>query len=142
MLGRLFPLLPFLALPLYALPADSIRVDILITGGTVLTMVGPNLEHGSVAIRDGAIVDVGPSAEIDGKYAAKTVIRAGGMAVVPGFVNTHTHVPMVLFRGIADDRELMDWLTNFIFPAEAQNVYPEFARWARRAQPTGPFRPA
>ncbi len=108
------------------------NIDILITGGTVITMAGPNIERGSVAIDDGAIVAVGPSSEIDAKYAAKTVIRAGGMAVTPGFVNAHTHVPMTLFRGIADDRDLMDWLTNFIFPAEAKNVDREFVKWGTR----------
>lgn len=108
------------------------KIDILITGGTVVTMAGPNLEQGSVAIKDGEIVAVGPSSEIDGKYTAKTVIRAGGHAVLPGFVNAHTHAAMVLFRGIADDRELMDWLTNFIFPAEAKNVDREFVKWGTR----------
>lgn len=117
-----------LALPL----AAAERADILITGGTVVTMAGPNLERGSVVIRGGEIVDVGPSGEIDRKYNAKTVIRAGGHAVTPGFVNAHTHVPMTLFRGIADDRELMDWLTNFIFPAEAKNVDREFVKWGTR----------
>src|SRR5688572_7943041 len=109
------------------------RADILITGGTVVTMAGPNIEQGSVAIRNGEIVAVGPSSEIDGNFRhAKTVIRAGGHAVLPGFVNAHTHVPMTLFRGIADDRELMDWLTNFIFPAEAKNVDREFVKWGTR----------
>src|SRR5688500_7203148 len=108
------------------------RADILITGGTVITMAGPNIENGSVAIRDGEIVAVGASADVDAKYSAKTVIRAGGHAVVPGFVNAHTHAPMTLFRGIADDRELMDWLTNFIFPAEAKNVDREFVKWGTR----------
>ena len=108
------------------------RADILITGGTVVTMAGPNIERGSVVIRGGEIVDVGPSSEVDKKYTAKTVIRAGGHAVTPGFVNAHTHVPMTLFRGIADDRELMDWLTNFIFPAEAKNVDREFVKWGTR----------
>lgn len=113
------------------LPAAE-RVDILITGGTVVTMAGANIERGSVAIRNGEIVAVGPSSEVDRKYTAKTVIRAGGMAVVPGFVNAHTHVPMTLFRGIADDRDLMDWLTNYIFPAEAKNVDREFVKWGTR----------
>lgn len=108
------------------------RADILITGGTVVTMAGPNIENGSVAIRDGAIVAVGPSKDVDGRFRAKTTIRAGGHAVVPGFVNAHTHAPMTLFRGIADDRDLMDWLTNFIFPAEAKNVDAEFVRWGTR----------
>ncbi len=112
--------------------AAAEKIDILITGGTVVTMAGPNIENGSVAIRDGEIVGVGASSEIDARYAAKTVIRAGGHAVVPGFVNAHTHAPMVLFRGIADDRDLMDWLTNFIFPAEAKNVDREFVKWGMR----------
>ena len=116
-----------LAIPAYGDPAD-----ILITGATVVTMAGPNIDNGSVAIRNGEIVAVGPSSEVDAKYKAKTVIRARGMAVVPGFVNAHTHVPMTLFRGIADDRELMDWLTNFIFPAEAKNVDRDFVKWGTR----------
>lgn len=116
-----------------ALPAIAAeKADLLITGGTVVTMAGPNLERGSVVVRDGEIIDVGPSADIDGKYNAKQTIRAGGMAVTPGFVNAHTHAPMVLFRGIADDRDLMDWLTNFIFPAEAKNVDREFVKWGTR----------
>ncbi|HEX8411412.1 MAG TPA: amidohydrolase [Thermoanaerobaculia bacterium] len=123
-------LLLTLLLALPSLAAE--RIDILITGGTVLTMAGPNIERGSVAIRDGEIVAVGPSSEVDKKYSAKTVIKAGGHAVLPGFVNAHTHVPMTLFRGIADDRELMDWLTNFIFPAEAKNVDREFVKWGTR----------
>lgn len=108
------------------------KIDILITGGTVVTMAGPNIERGSVAIRNGEIVAVGPSSEVDKNYRAKQVIKAGGHAVVPGFVNAHTHVPMTLFRGIADDRDLMDWLTNFMFPAEAKNVDREFVKWGTR----------
>jgi 5-methylthioadenosine/S-adenosylhomocysteine deaminase len=129
MLRRLL-LLSALTFALTATAAE--KIDILITGGTVVTMAGPNVENGSVAIRDGEIVAVGASSEIDGKYAAKTVIHAGGHAVVPGFVNAHTHAPMVLFRGIADDRDLMDWLTNYIFPAEAKNVDREFVKWGMR----------
>ena len=121
-----------LAALLCAAAAHARTVDILITGGTVVTMAGDNIEHGSVAIDDGAIVAVGPSSEIDKKYPGRTTIRARGMAVLPGFVNAHTHVPMTLFRGIADDRELMDWLRNFIFPAEAKNVDREFVKWGTR----------
>lgn len=117
-----------LAVPTFA----AERADLLITGGTVVTMAGPNIERGSVVIRDGEIIDVGPSAEIDKNYTARQTIRAGGHAVTPGFVNAHTHVPMTLFRGIADDRDLMDWLTNYIFPAEAKNVDREFVKWGTR----------
>jgi 5-methylthioadenosine/S-adenosylhomocysteine deaminase len=51
---------------------------------------------------------------------------------MPGLINTHTHVPMVLFRGIADDLVLMEWLQKYIFPAEAKNVDEEFVRWGTR----------
>lgn len=123
-----------LALPLLA-GGDSIKrraADIIITGGTVVTMAGPNIPDGSVVIRNGEIIDVGPSAQIDAKYKAAKRIDARGKAVLPGFVNAHTHVPMTLFRGIADDRDLMDWLTNFIFPAEARNVDRDFVKWGTR----------
>jgi 5-methylthioadenosine/S-adenosylhomocysteine deaminase len=133
MMARVSAALTFaflLATSAFAAPRKS--VDILITGGTVITMAGPNIENGSVAIKDGGIVAVGASTEIDETYSAKTTIRAGGMAVLPGFVNAHTHVPMTLFRGIADDRDLMDWLTHFIFPAEAKNVDREFVKWGTR----------
>ena len=115
-----------------AFPLSARNIDTLITGGTIVTMAGANIERGSVAIHNGEIVAVGPSSEVDRNYTAKTKINAAGMAVLPGFVNAHTHVPMTLFRGIADDRDLMDWLTNFIFPAEAKNVDREFVKWGTR----------
>ncbi|HET7712626.1 MAG TPA: amidohydrolase [Thermoanaerobaculia bacterium] len=107
-------------------------VDIIVTGGTVMTMAGPNVANGAVAIKNGRIVEVGKASEIASRYTAKTKVDATGMAILPGFVNSHTHVPMTLFRGIADDRDLMDWLTNFIFPAEAKNVDAEFVKWGTR----------
>jgi 5-methylthioadenosine/S-adenosylhomocysteine deaminase len=106
----------------------SQTVDIVIAGGTVLTMAGPNIPNGGVAIDKGKIVAVG---DVSG-YRGKETIDARGNAVLPGFVNAHTHVPMVLFRGIADDRELMDWLTHYIFPAEAKNVSADFVKWGTR----------
>ena len=51
---------------------------------------------------------------------------------MPGLINTHTHAPMVLFRGLADDLALMDWLQKYIFPAEAKTVSPEFVRVGTR----------
>jgi 5-methylthioadenosine/S-adenosylhomocysteine deaminase len=117
-----------------ALPAAAARrsIDLLVTGGTVLTMAGPNIDDGAVAIADGVIVAVGPAAELADRYAPRQTIEARGMAVVPGFINTHTHAPMTLFRGIADDRDLMDWLQNYIFPAEARNVDRDFVKWGTR----------
>ena len=118
---------------LVVVPMASARtVDIVITGGTVLTMAGPNIERGAVAIDHGAIVAVGTVAEIAHKYTGKQTVDATGMAIMPGLVNTHTHAAMTLFRGIADDRDLMDWLQHFIFPAEAKNVDRDFVRWGTR----------
>ena len=107
-------------------------VDIVISGGIVMPIAGDDIENGSVAIEKGAIVAVGPAADIAAKYKARTIIDARGKAVLPGFVNAHTHVAMSLFRGIADDRDLMDWLQNFIFPAEARNVDRDFVKWGTR----------
>ena len=115
-----------------ALGAPARSADIIITHGTVVTMAGANIENGSVVISGGKIVAVGSSSKIDASYHAKTTINARGMAVLPGFVNAHTHVPMTLFRGIADDRDLQDWLVNFIFPAEAKNVSRDFVKWGTR----------
>src|ERR671932_436533 len=66
--------------------------------------------------------------------AAQTilVIPARGSAVIPGLINGHTHVPMSLFRGLADDLDLNEWLTKYIFPAEAKNVSEEFVRAGAR----------
>ncbi len=108
------------------------RVDLLIVNGSVITMAGPNLQDGAVAVHAGKIVAVGTTAELKRRYQATDTIDATGQVVLPGFVNAHTHAPMTLFRGIADDRELMDWLRNFIFPAEAKNVDAEFVRWGTR----------
>ncbi|HEV2718389.1 MAG TPA: amidohydrolase, partial [Thermoanaerobaculia bacterium] len=126
---RAFVFVLFVALPLLAAPK---HVDLVIAGGTVLTMAGPNIDDGAVAIDKGVIVGVGRRADIAKEFVGKQTISAKGNAVLPGFVNTHTHVPMVLFRGIADDRDLMDWLTHYIFPAEAKNVSPDFVRWGTR----------
>ncbi len=109
--------------------STATSVDLLITGGAVVTMDGEwrIFDNGFVAIRGERIVDVGDAAQLKAKgYRAKQTIDARGKVVLPGLVNAHTHVPMVLFRGIADDLNLQDWLTKYIFPAEAKNVTREF----------------
>jgi 5-methylthioadenosine/S-adenosylhomocysteine deaminase len=126
---RIFIAFLFVAVPLVAAPK---KVDLLITGGTVLTMAGPDIDDGAVAIDRGVIVGVGKRVDIAKQFEGKETIKATGKAVLPGFVNTHTHVPMTLFRGIADDRDLMDWLTHYIFPAEAKNVSADFVKWGTR----------
>ena len=102
--------------------------SLVIWGGTVVTMDAQArvIAPGAVAITDGRIVEVGPSDDILAKYAAADKIDARGQVVLPGLINLHTHAPMVLYRGLADDLALMDWLRNYIFPAEAKTVSPDF----------------
>jgi 5-methylthioadenosine/S-adenosylhomocysteine deaminase len=109
-------------------------VDLIIKSGTVVTMDGSRrvLEDGGIAVKDGRIVEVGITADIDRHYAAREVFEARGKVVIPGLINGHTHVPMTLFRGIADDLDLQEWLTKYIFPAEAKNVTEDFVRVGTR----------
>lgn len=119
-------------LPFCASAAE--RADLIIRGGTVVTMDGSSrvIENGAVAIRRERIVAVGAASEVAAKFTAARTIDARGKVVMPGLINTHTHVPMVLFRGIADDLVLMEWLQKYIFPAEAKNVDEQFVRWGTR----------
>jgi 5-methylthioadenosine/S-adenosylhomocysteine deaminase len=90
------------------------------------------IENGAVAVTGGRIVGVGTRAEIDAKFQAKHHLDRPDAILAPGLINTHTHAAMSLFRGIADDKKLQDWLEKYIFPAEAKNVTPEFVRWGTR----------
>lgn len=87
---------------------------------------GTVLEHHAVVIRDGSIVDVAPSARIAAVHQAARRIELADHALIPGLVNLHTHAAMTLMRGLADDRALMDWLQNHIWPVETRLVSPEF----------------
>ena len=75
---------------------------------------------------------VGTKAEIDARFQAKQRLDRPDAILAPGLINTHTHAAMSLFRGIADDLKLQDWLEKFIFPAEAKNVTADFVRWGTR----------
>ena len=110
---------------------EGIVGKLLVAEGTVVTMDGDRrvLESGAVAVRGNRIVAVGDSAALSERYSAARTISARGMLVLPGLVNTHTHAPMVLFRGIANDVSLMDWLQHYIFPAEARTVTRDFVEW-------------
>jgi 5-methylthioadenosine/S-adenosylhomocysteine deaminase len=114
-------------------PAQE-KVDLLVTGGTVITMDAQRrvLDDGAVAVRGDSIVAAGPRAALESKYTAAKVINARGTIVMPGLINGHTHAAMSLFRGIAEDLSLDDWLHAYIFPAEARNVTEDFAAWGTR----------
>lgn len=113
---------------------SGLPADLLIVGGTVVTMDKTHrvIENGAVAIKADKIVAVGTRADLTRRYSGAKTIDASGRAVIPGLINTHTHVPMSLFRGISDDMDLNDWLTKYIFPAEAKNVDEAFVRAGTR----------
>ena len=90
------------------------------------------INDGAVAIRGERIVGVGTKAEIAQRFSAKQTIDKPDVLIAPGFIDTHTHAPMSLFRAIADDMKLQDWLHNVIFPAESKNVSADFVRWGTR----------
>ena len=114
--------------------APKEKVDLLITGGIVITMDAQRrlIEDGAVAVRGGFIVAVGSRAEIESRFEATKTIDARGALVMPGLINGHAHAAMSLFRGLADDLSLDDWLRKYIFPAEARNVTEDFVMWGTR----------
>ena len=109
-------------------------VDLIVTGGTVVTVdaAGRVIENGAVAIDGADIAAVDTAAAIAKQFRGRETIDASGQIVLPGLINTHTHAPMVLYRGLADDLPLMEWLNNYIFPAESKTVSPEFVRAGTR----------
>jgi 5-methylthioadenosine/S-adenosylhomocysteine deaminase len=127
------------AIALFAVVALSAQnapreVDLIVTGGTVVTVdaAGRVIENGAVAIDGADIAAVDTAAAIGKQFRGRETINASGQIVMPGLINTHTHAPMVLYRGLADDLPLMEWLNNYIFPAESKTVSPEFVRAGTR----------
>ncbi len=118
----------------FAIFAQKKSVDLIVQNGTIVTMDASRrvIENGAVAVQKGEIVAVGTAQEIAQQFASNQVVDARGKLVIPGLINTHAHVPMSLFRGIADDLDLQEWLTKFIFPAEAKNVTEDFVRVGTR----------
>ena len=84
------------------------------------------LEQHSIAIHEEKIIDILPSDEAKNQYSAKVSRDYNQHALIPGLINSHTHAAMNLFRGLADDLSLMDWLQNHIWPAEASHVNEAF----------------
>jgi 5-methylthioadenosine/S-adenosylhomocysteine deaminase len=109
-------------------------MDLLIKGGTVVTMDADFrvIEDGAVAIEGDRIAVVGKRTELEGKSRRAKTIEARGTLVLPGMINGHAHAAMSLFRGVAEDHSLDDWLQKYIFPAEARNVTEEFVLWGSR----------
>jgi 5-methylthioadenosine/S-adenosylhomocysteine deaminase len=118
-----------------ALTAQAPRqVSIIVSGGAVVTVdTARNVYNpGAVAIDGANIVGVGTVADITTRFKAADQINASGSVVIPGLINAHTHAPMVLYRGLADDLRLQEWLEKYIFPAEAKTVSREMVRAGTR----------
>jgi 5-methylthioadenosine/S-adenosylhomocysteine deaminase len=110
-----------------ALTAAPRQIGLILTGGTVITIDSSHhvLAAGAIAVDGTDILAVDTPEKIAAQFTARETIDTTGRIVLPGLVNTHGHAPMVLYRGLADDLALMDWLTRYIFPAEAKTVSPE-----------------
>ena len=106
------------------------KIDILLKARWVIPVEPDDtlLDHHSIAIRDGKIIALLPASDATKKYQAKEIVELPDHALIPGLVNTHTHAPMSLFRGLADDMPLMQWLNEHIWPAESKWVNEDFVR--------------
>ena len=136
MKSRLAALLIALAATVAMLSAQAgaRQVALVITNAIVVTEDPARrvIQDGAVAVDGTDIVGVDTSDVIKRQFQGRDTIDAKGQIVMPGLINTHTHAPMVLFRGLADDLALTDWLNKYIFPAESKMVSPEFVRAGTR----------
>jgi 5-methylthioadenosine/S-adenosylhomocysteine deaminase len=108
--------------------------SLVVVGGTIITQDAAHhiLSPGAVAISGSDILEVGRPEIIAARYRAAETIELRDQIVLPGLINAHTHAPMVMFRGLADDLALTEWLQQYIFPAEAKTVTPEMVRTGTR----------
>ncbi len=115
-------------------PSPPEEADLLVTGGTLVTMDATHrlIEDGAIAIQDDTICSVGKRTDLESQYHASQIVDARGALILPGLINGHAHAAMSLFRGLADDLSLEDWLEKHIFPAEASNVNEEFVACGTR----------
>ncbi len=104
--------------------------DILLTNAIVLTMDEHlhQFEPGAVAIQGDKILAVGPESELKETVNAREIVNCGGKVLLPGLVNAHTHVPMTLLRGLADDLRLDVWLMGYMMPVETRIRFAGFCK--------------
>ena len=105
-------------------------VDVLLFNAHILTMDEEMRQYpaGAIAVQGDTVVAVGPEAEVRGAYEGRENVDCRGKVLLPGLVNAHTHVPMTLLRGLADDLRLDVWLMGYMMPVEREFVSPEFVR--------------
>ena len=106
------------------------KVNTIFTNAFVLTMDETLTQYtpGAVAIRGDSIVGVGMAEDLAKEYSADEIVDCHGKVLMPGLINAHTHVPMTLLRGLADDLRLDVWLMGYMMPVEREFVSPEFVR--------------
>jgi 5-methylthioadenosine/S-adenosylhomocysteine deaminase len=106
------------------------QADWILAHATVITMDATSavLPDGAVAVQGDSLLAVGTSAEVMRQYTSPNVLDCSGRVLLPGLVNAHTHVPMTLLRGLADDRRLDVWLLGYMMPVEREFVSPDFCR--------------
>lgn len=105
-----------------------ISADTLLSNATIVTMDESYtvIQNGAVAIRGDAVVAVGPTDDLAQRVEAAETVDCTGLIITPGLINAHTHVPMTLLRGLADDLRLDVWLIGYMMPVEREFVSPEF----------------
>ncbi len=110
--------------------ADKPSADLIVEGRYVVTMDENQaiIKDGAVAIKDGLIIALASAEDINAQYTAAEYIEGDNRIVMPGLVNGHSHAAMTLLRGVADDMALMEWLNDYIFPAEVKFVDADFVR--------------
>ncbi len=110
---------------------ENIKVDLFVKAKAVVTPLSNGeiavYEPGFLAVSDGRIVEAGKYTD-ELPYRGKEFLSLPAHVIFPGFINTHTHSPMVLFRGLADDLPLKEWLENHIWPMEAKFINPDSVR--------------
>ncbi|MGB5352139.1 MAG: amidohydrolase [Woeseia sp.] len=113
-----------------AADGDRQQIDLIVGGDYIVSMDANDsmIIDGAVAIDDGIIIAIGDAAAIAERYQAAETLDGTNRVVMPGLINGHSHAAMTLLRGVADDLALMDWLNNYIFPAEVEFVDGEFVR--------------
>jgi 5-methylthioadenosine/S-adenosylhomocysteine deaminase len=109
---------------------NLLSVDWLLTHGIVVTMGDTRqvINDGAVAVKGEEIVAVGESTEIEARFAPKEILDCTGCAIIPGLINAHTHAPMTLLRGLADDLRLDVWLYGYMMPVEREFVGGDYCR--------------
>lgn len=106
------------------------KVDIILTNATILTMDDKFqvFDPGAIAITGDTITAISEESDITDLYQAEQIIDCQRKVLLPGLINAHTHVPMTLLRGLADDLRLDVWLMGYMMPVEREFVSPEFVR--------------